>query len=39
MFKSAMNKVRWQQILKDTTNDKMRRAISELFIPYNKWSK
>ena len=35
MFKSAMNKVRWQQILKDTSNEKMKRAISELFIPYN----
>ena len=35
MFKSAMNKVRWQQILKDTSNEKMKRAISELFIPYD----
>lgn len=35
MFEKAYNKVKWQQILKNISNEKLRRAVAELFIPYN----
>lgn len=35
MFEKALNKVKWQQLLKNVNKEKLRRAISELFIPYN----
>lgn len=35
MFERAYNKLKWQQILKNISNEKMRRAVTELFIPFN----